>query len=144
MKWFAITSFIIATLGLFLLNKYRLERRIKLEGGMSKKYETLIKILMDPFPRSQIFKETSSYISFGASSFGTVTLFDIVLTFKTITVTYNVQSMIFGNYKLRWDFSVNEDQEFMAYKINKDIGTYLSEDKKVSKFISMFNDANHQ
>jgi len=139
MMWFAIISLSVIILGWFFWDKYKMEQAIKKTGGLSIKYRELIDILLETIPHSRIIKERRSYLLLGSFSFATTTIFEFVPTFSSITITYKSKSLMFGKHKLRWQFPINEDQEYMFYKINKDINEYLSHNKKLNNFINLLH-----
>ena len=123
--WFVIISSIVVIIGLFFFSKFRMERKIKREGGMAGKYAKLISLILEEEPRCRINKETPSYISIGFSNYSGSTLIGILSTFSTVTITYRTRGKFFGDHKLQWDFPIDGDQEYMVHKMNKDISIYF-------------------
>lgn len=102
-----------------------MEQKIKQEGGMSKKYATLINLILAQDREARVLHETSSDISVGVESTSGKILINILATFKSITITYFLDSYLVGKHKLQWEFDKDEDQQYMNDKMNKDIGTYM-------------------
>ena len=86
-----------------------MEQRIKKEGGMREKYGRVIDLIMKQDPRCVIRQETASYINVELYSSGTTTLFELLATFRSVTITYRVLSPIFGEHKLEWEFFEDDD-----------------------------------
>jgi hypothetical protein len=113
-------------IGMFLRDKTKMERELKRRGGMRVVYGELISRLLEADPNIKIFHDKPSYISLGVASSHTITLFELVPTFGSVTVSYTVQSKFFGKHKLNWTFPDSENPDFMVHKINTDVGLYLS------------------
>lgn len=121
----AITLVVLLVFGWFLRDKIKMEREIKKRGGMRVVYGELISRLLEVDPNIKIFHDKTSYLSLGMTSSHTITLFELVPTFGSVTITYTVQSDFLGKHQLRWTFQDEEDPDFIIYKINNDIGLYL-------------------
>jgi len=123
--WFVIISMILVVVILFFNSKKRMEDGIAAEGGMRKKYALLIEYIMSGDSRTKILDEGRSHLIVGLSVLGSVTTFELVNTFKTITVVCRVESVIFGNQKLDWEFPTDMNQEQMYFRINKDMESFI-------------------
>jgi len=141
----AIIIFIVVIIGWFLIDRNRMIVKLKNEGGIRSKYRELIDLMLAGHPNNKIFREDSTSLDLGVSSFGTSTTFTLLMAFKTITISYHVRSEIFGNHSLKWDFGANDNQEFMFRYISKDIEKYFEnniskiEDSQM-KYIKKMND----
>lgn len=103
-----------------------MEQKIKLEGGMSRKYATLINLILAQDREARILHETASDISIGLESASGKILINILATFKTVTITYFLDSHFVGKHNLPpWEFDMDEDQHYMNAKMNKDINAYM-------------------
>lgn len=102
-----------------------MEQEIKKKGGMKIVYGGLISHLLETHPKCKIFHERPTYISLGVANAGAVTLFELIPTFGSVLVIYNVTNNYFGKHKLQWNFDDKEDPEFMVYKIQTDIESYF-------------------
>lgn len=122
--WFAIITFIIVIIIWFLHDRQKMIRKLKEEGGVRNKYEILIKSMLAEHPYSKIFNQNTSFLDLGVSSFGITKLYRLLMTFSTITITYNIKSEIVGNHSLSWEFRKDDDQEFMYHVIAQDIVKY--------------------
>jgi len=138
--WYAIVSFIVIVLGWFFYDRNRMEKSLTKQGGMSVIFEQLISLIMEGEPNCRIIKEQRSSVYLSASTGASMMLIEILMTFKKVTITYRTDSIAFGKHKLRWEFKANEDQEFIFYKMNSDIGTYLKNDKRTGAFYKALYD----
>ena len=125
MVWIIIISFLVIVIGKFFWDRYKMEQKIKQEGGMSKKYATLINLILAQDREARVLHETPSDISMGLESTSGKILINILATFKSITITYFLDSYLVGKHKLQWEFDKDEDQQYMNDKMNKDIGAYM-------------------
>lgn len=132
LMWIVIILVVILILGKFFWDRNKMEREIMNKGGMKVVYGELISRLMEIHPKSKIFHEKPSYISLGVADSFTVTLFELMATFGFLTITYSVSSNIFGKHKLQWEFEDGENPEFIIYKIDMDIESYMK--NKIEKF----------
>ena len=95
---------------------------IKSQGGVRKKYATLIELIMSGDSRSKIFQETNTFISVGVSGAAGSTIFYIQQTFGNVTIQYEVKNNpIVGFLKKEWTFPEDMDQNLMWEKMNNDI-----------------------
>lgn len=140
--WIIIISLLVVVFGKFLWDRARMERSVMREGGMRKKFEKLISLMVSLDSRTRIEDETPSNITLVLSTFGAITKIGILMTFKTVTISYATKSELFGTHRLQWEFDKDEDQEFIFAKMNKDIGAYMQNidyekkfNEKIKKFI---------
>lgn len=123
--WFVIILIVVLVLGKFLWDRRRMELSIKRRGGMRVVYAELITLLLSQHPRSKIFHDKASYLSLGVADAFSVTLFELVAAFNSVIVVYKFKSKYLGNHRLEWTFQDSDDQEFMLFKIERDINSYL-------------------
>jgi len=124
MIWIIVIGTVIFILGKFLFDTNQQANQVKKEGGMRVKYKILIDELLSGDPKTQVFKETSSSITFGLSNMGGTTLYILTQTYGKVTVQWKVNSPVFGKHSLEWDFSEYGDQHKMLERIINDIGKY--------------------
>ncbi len=125
MMWIVIISIIVLVLGKFLFDKYSMEISLRRKGGMKVVYAELISLLLAQHPASKIFNESASYISLGVADTFTVTLFELVAAFRSVIVVYKVRSKFYGDHRLEWTFPDSDDPEFMVFKMQNDIKSYI-------------------
>lgn len=128
--WTVIILVVLLILGKFFWDRHKMEQAIKKKGGMKVVYGGLISRLLETHPKCKIFHEKPTYISLGVADAFTVTLFELIPTFGSVSVTYNVSSNFFGKHKLQWEFDDKEDPDFMIDKIETDIESYLQNIKQ--------------
>lgn len=125
MMWFVIIAIITLVLSKFFWDKHRLEASIRKRGGMRVVYSKIITLLMEQHPKSKIFNERSSYICLGVADKFATTIFELVATFGSVTIVYKAKSMLFGDHRLEWTFNDADDPEYIFYKMNTDIKSYM-------------------
>jgi len=118
---FIALAFIFLKFFIDLINQ---SNDVNKQGGMKKKYEELIQILMSENPRIKIFQETSTSLVLGISNMAGSTIFEITQSFGKVNIQWKVNNPIYGNHKIEWDFDENYDQEKMALKIYNDTANY--------------------
>lgn len=123
--WWIIIFIVVFVIGRFFYDWHQQNSVIAREGGMTKKYGELIKILLSGDSRSKIYKTTGDTVTLGISSnTGGSTIFVLTHSFDDLMVQYRIDNPIFGKRKLEWKFSKYGDQKMMAEKINNDIGIF--------------------
>lgn len=123
--WFIVILLVfVFTIGKFIYDKNQQASKIAREGGMTSKYQVLIKHLMSGDSRSKVYQETSESITVGLSNVGGTTLFILTQTFSKLTVQWKVNSPVFGKHKMEWDFPEYADQDQIFNKILNDIEKY--------------------
>lgn len=115
---------VVIILAKFFSDKNRQADKIAKEGGMRRKYKTLVEHFLSGDTRAQVFRETSDSITVGLSNMGGTTLFVLTQTFGQITVQWKIDSPIFGKHKLEWDFPEYGDQHQMIERISNDLLKY--------------------
>lgn len=97
---------------------------IQKQGGMTNKYAILISHIISGDPRTKITKITTDSIDIVLSNAGGATAFFLTQTYGNLTVQWKVQSPIYGNHKLEWDFPEFLDQQKMIERITNDLEKY--------------------
>lgn len=123
--WIVIISFFVLVIGKFLWDRAKMERSIMNEGGMRKKYATLISLILSQDNDARVAHESLSDIIIVLSTMSGKIIINILATFKSITITYFVESYVMGKHKLYWEFDKDADQEYIHDKMNKDISAYM-------------------
>lgn len=101
------------------LNKER--NKLDAQGGMKEKYDYLIDKILSGHPNCRILDEKKQTIIIGVSSIGGTTTFTLMQTFGSLSVTYEVDSPVYGRLKENWSFDENMSQERMIDKISYEI-----------------------
>src|SRR5262249_56689 len=104
--------------------KYRQNRKTEKEGGMLNKYSFLITFIMSSNDDAKIKRLTLDSVLIQTSTIYVTTSYLIVQAFNKVTVTWRIESQIFGSHKLQWSFDEYLDQEVMCSKIVNDVGKY--------------------
>ena len=125
MVWIVIISFLVLIIGKFLWDRAKMERRILREGGMRKKYETFINLILQQDKEARVVNEKPSDISIVLTTMSGRVIINILATFRSVTVTWLRDSYLLGNHKLMWEFDKDEDQEYMFERMNKEINVYM-------------------
>ena len=132
MLWFIIIAIIAYIIIKFAIDNNKQANAVAKQGGMRKKYCTLIEYAKGGVPNSKIVHEDGTSIRVGCSSAGGSTHFDIVQTFGNVTIQWISTSVLIGNNKLEWEFNEFMDQEEMIAIMEHDISVYMS--NVMSKF----------
>ncbi len=125
MVWIVIISFLVLVIGKFLWDRAKMERRILREGGMRMKYETFINLILQQDKEARVVNEKPSDISIVLTTMSGRVIINILATFRSVTVTWLLDSYLLGNHKLMWEFDKDEDQEYMFERMNKEINVYM-------------------
>lgn len=102
-----------------------MERKILREGGMRKKYETFINLILQQDQEAKVVNEKPSDISIVLTSISGRVIINILATFRSVTVTWLLDSYLLGDHKLIWEFDKDEEQEYMFERMNKEINVYM-------------------
>jgi hypothetical protein len=90
---------------------------------MKNKYNKLIKSLMQD-PRTKIFSESPNSILLGLENMGGKTTFNLIRSKENLKTQWKVDSPIFGEHLINWDFPENSNQDQMFERIQTDIVEY--------------------
>ncbi|MCC5921555.1 MAG: hypothetical protein LAT68_14120 [Cyclobacteriaceae bacterium] len=122
--WTFIAIVILILVIKFVYDKNKQADKIRLEGGMRKKYRDLVDYFMSQDPRTKILEESSDSITMGIANIGGKTLFILTQTFGEVSIQWKLESPVFGRHKLEWDFPEYADHFKIIQKIESDIGKY--------------------
>lgn len=125
MVWIVIISFLVLIIGKFLWDLAKMERKILREGGMRKKYETFINLILQQDKEARVVNEKLSDISIVLTTMSGRAIINILASFGSVTITWLLDSYLFGKHKLMWEFDKDEDQEYMFERMNKEINIYM-------------------
>ncbi|MEQ8225538.1 MAG: hypothetical protein ABRQ37_24675 [Candidatus Eremiobacterota bacterium] len=92
---------------------------------MRKKYETFINLILQQDKEARVVNEKPSDISIVLTTMSGRVIINILATFRSVTVTWLLDSYLLGNHKLMWEFDKDEDQEYMFERMNKEINVYM-------------------
>lgn len=115
-----IIAIVLLLIFKFILDSYKQRIKVVNEGGMQKKYSTIVDWLLNSHQHAKIFNETTTSIMIGVSSGSGLVTFDLNQTYGTVTFLYNVNS-IAGKPNLEFNFYEYEDQNKMIKKMENDI-----------------------
>jgi hypothetical protein len=122
--WTFIGIVVLIVIIKFVYDSSQQKEAVQKQGGMTNKYATLIAHIMAGDPRTKITRITSDSVDIVLSNVGGATAFFLTQTFGKLTVQWKVQSPIYGNHKLEWDFPEFLDQDKMIERITNDVGQY--------------------
>lgn len=126
MWWIIIIGIVLFIIIKFVSDRNEQADAVAKQGGMRKKYRTLVNYALAGHANSHIISEDGTVITIGCASPGGSTYIDIVQTFGTVTIRWRSTSILMGNHKLEWSFDEFMDQEKMIEKIENDIEVYMS------------------
>ena len=132
--WAFLIIVVVLIVFKFLYDKNKQSVQIGRQGGMSTKYKTIVAHLMSGHSSAKIFQETSDSMTFGVSSAGGTTIFRLIQTFSKVSITWEMNSPLFGKHKLEWEFPEFMDQDKMHEKIGNDLAQYQENAIKTSPF----------
>lgn len=116
---------IVFIIGLFLIKFFTdtsMEKnKVRQSGGIRKKYSRLIELLLQGDSRTEIFDEDELSIKLGLNVLGASSIFTITQNYGSLLVENDCKSNVYGNYKLKWHFKEEANQEKMYEKICLDI-----------------------
>ena len=122
--WTLVIIIVIGVLIKFFYDKSQQVQKIVKEGGMQHKYRVLLDLLLSGHSNTKIFQVTADSVLLGVHSSGGTTLYRLLQTFGKVTITWTVDSPIYGKHKLEWTFDEYLDQEKMMDKIMNDLKQY--------------------
>lgn len=129
--WGFIITIVVLIILKFLYDTFKQSSKITSEGGVRKKYATLVECFLSAHENSRILQETNTFVSVGVSGMGGSQIFSIYPTYGNVTITMQIKNNpIMGNLKKKWTFPENMDQEDMIFNINKDILKFMSDFSK--------------
>ena len=135
--WISIIFFIVMVVGAFLWSKFRMEKKIRKQGGLRMKYDAVILGLLERFPKSTIYEIKSSYLSLGESNIMGWILFEFEIGFGNVDITFKMKDSNIGSHNLKWKFFQDEDQKYMLDKILTEIENYCK-DKNINEKLYRF------
>ena len=134
MGTFTIFLIIIAVIVIFSFAKdsYKENDKMVKEGGIRRKYKTLIENFIGPDSGMKVVKETNTYMCVGMKNQMGSIAFHFHHTFNKINVTFEMKNLMLGDHKLDWDFPETMPQEDMIKHIETRTRQYM--DNVTSKF----------
>lgn len=124
MWWIIIIALVVFMVIKFASDSNKQANAVAKQGGMRKKYKTLVDYMLSGHAQSRIIQETATSISVGVTGPSGSTVFFICQTFGSVTIQYKVKNVMFGNHQLEWSFDEFMSQEKMIEKISHDIEAY--------------------
>ena len=110
----------------FIWDSIQQRNKVSKEGGMQKKYATLVELLQEEDSRTQIDQVTSTSLDLSLNTLGGNSYFHLTQTFGALTIEWGLQSPIYGKHKFEWEFDEKANQLIMYEKIKKDLIAYQS------------------
>lgn len=119
-------TFILIIVGIiavkFIYDSIQQSNKMQEEGGIRKKYATLIEYFLSGHPNSRIFQQTNTFCAVGVSGVAGSQIYYIQQTFGTVTIQMKIKNNpLCGNLDMEWSFPEDMVQEQMIKKINEDI-----------------------
>ena len=113
MWWIIIIGIVLFIIIKFVSDRNKQADAVAKQGGMRKKYRTLVNYALAGHANSHIISEDGTGITIGCASPG-------------VTIRWRSTSILMGNHKLEWSFDEFMDQDRMIEKIEHDIEVYMS------------------
>lgn len=117
----------------FAKDSYKENDKIVKEGGIRKKYKTLIDNFIDLDSGMKVIKETNIYCCVGMQNQVGHLVFHFQHTFNKINVTFDMKNLFLGEHKLDWDFPETMPQGDMIYQIETRTRQYMDNVKNKFK-----------
>lgn len=126
-----IIVIIILTVAIYLIIKFfsdvnKQKDTLRKDGGLQKKYQTLLKYILASDLQAKVLRSTGDSIVAGVQNTGGSTLFILTQTFGSVTIQWKVDSPVFGKHTKEWEFTEDMDQDRIFDKIHKDLSEYHS------------------
>ncbi|RYX86916.1 hypothetical protein EON73_02430 [bacterium] len=119
--WTAIIFIVSIAIIRATYDYFKLQREVRLQGGMDYKYRQLIDLLMSTDKRCKIYSKNKTAITLGLVVIGGYTRFEIIQGFGVVIVTLKQESNVFGALNLKWEFHEKMYQDKMYEKVCLDI-----------------------
>jgi glutamine phosphoribosylpyrophosphate amidotransferase len=120
--WGFIITLIVLFIGKFIYDTAKQSSKIKSDGGIRRKYATLVDHFLSGHPNCRIFQETNTFVSVGVSGAGGSQVYYIYPSYGNVSIRMEIKNNpLLGNLKKEWTFPENMDQEDMIFKMNADI-----------------------
>lgn len=87
---------------------------------MKKKYAILVNWILSEMPNALV-SDSNNILLISIGGMSGTTKFRIMQFLGTVYIKYAVNSIVFGEHKLKWSFPVDYDQERMIQKIQNDV-----------------------
>lgn len=121
----AVVIFVIVGFAIYLFISTKKEEvnRVEKQGGLHRKYGTLINHFAT-IPTIQVERETNTSIILAVKDKYVVTRFTISHGFEDVSVFWNHQSARYGNHSLNWNFPESLPQSQMIATIEQKLNLY--------------------
>lgn len=124
--WGFIITIVVLIVIKFIYDTVKQSSKIAADGGIRKKYSTLVEHFLSSHPNCRIIQEANTFVSVGVSGAGGSQVFSIYPSYGNVTIIMQIKNNpIMGNLKKEWTFPENMDQEDMIININKDIEKFM-------------------
>ncbi len=119
-----IIVFIVFVLIKFAFANNEQGNKVQSEGGMRVKYATLIHHILVGDKNARIIDEGRTHITIGQKSMTGTVIIDIVQTFGSVTIVWELDNAIFGKHRKEFEFSENMSQDIMFKRIEAELSAY--------------------
>lgn len=106
----------------FLYDTFTQSSKIKSEGGVRRKYSTLVNYFLSSDQRCRIYQETNTFVSVGISGAAGSQMYYISPAYGNVSIRMEIKNNpMLGNKTKEWTFPENMDQNEMIRRIESDI-----------------------
>lgn len=110
----------------FAKDSYKENDKIVKEGGIRKKYKTLIDNFIDQDSGMTVTKETNTYCCVAMQNQAGYVAFHFQHTFEKINIKFDMKNIFLGEHKLEWNFPETMPQNDMIYHIENRTRQYMN------------------
>ena len=120
---FIIVVIIIIAIN-FFKDSYKENDKLVKEGGIYKKYQTLIDNFVVPEEGFNVVSKTNNYICVAMRNSTGSIVFHFQHMYSEINVTFEMNNILIGKHKLEWNFPETMSQTEMIKQIESRIRQY--------------------
>lgn len=131
-EWIGIIAVVL--IGKFLYDLSQQKKELEKDGGVVRKYATLIAFIMAVSERNRMHDVRADGVTIADLRVYTNTVIHIVETFGAVTIQWNLESIAFGKHRLEWEFNAQGDQRKMFEIFARDVSEY--QQRVLEKFLS--------
>lgn len=131
-EWIGIIAVVL--IGKFLYDLSQQKKELEKDGGVVRKYATLIAFIMAVSERNRMHDVRADGVTIADLRVHTNTVIHIIETFGTVTIQWNLESIAFGKHRLEWEFNAQGDQRKMFEIFARDVSEY--QQRVLEKFLS--------
>jgi len=106
----------------FVMAISRKNAKIRMQGGMRKKYSTLIDLIQEAYPEGKVHKELGDSILIIAQASTALIMFDIQATFQDkLIITWKARLPSGATIKNKWRYHWEDDQREIFEQMTLDV-----------------------